>query len=261
MTLGNGQITIGSSIAEGGHCTIFEVVDNFTGRKCVAKVPGGAACDIATARALLEAEIKAYRLIGGHENLLDVLGVLEEPWADSSLLVLVLQYAAFGSLRDWLNRYRSEHQHRLRCGKDLFRQICRGVSHMNRRGFAHGDLKPENLLFLEPETIALSDLGCACPLQGFSLARPLGEAHFIAGTPEYISPELLYRRIASPTARSDVYSIGCTAHEIFSRDAIRPSQRFREPWRNVNAILHSLLVEGVPERIATVISSCLEEPR
>jgi len=92
------------------------------------------------------------------------------------------------------------------------------VAHLHEHDVVHGDIKPENLLIDRAGELFLTDFGLAC--------RPGPAPCFIAGTPEYMAPEMFDGTI-SP--RSDVYSLGIMLYVLLagrlpfsgSRDELR----------------------------------------
>ncbi len=87
--------------------------------------------------------------------------------------------------------------------------IAKAVSSVHRRGIAHGDLSPENVLIAGDGKVPrawLIDFGAAHGAPG-APAPPRG-----AGTPEYTAPEIL--RGGSPSPASDIYALGAILFEI-----------------------------------------------
>ena len=79
-------------------------------------------------------------------------------------------------------------------------------------GIVHRDIKPENILISKEGRIKIADFGLAKgPLLGGTMTA---ESSVILGSVSYLSPEQVQRGIAD--ARSDVYSIGITAFEMFT---------------------------------------------
>lgn len=80
------------------------------------------------------------------------------------------------------------------------RQCAQGLAALHAGGWAHGDLKPENVMADPRGHITLIDLGLACPLGSRSGAA-------FCGTPDYAAPEQL---AGAPThdGAADIYALG-----------------------------------------------------
>jgi serine/threonine protein kinase len=99
----------------------------------------------------------------------------------------------------------------------LLSQICDALHALHTKGIVHRDLKPANIMMV-PGT----DGECITKLLDFGLAKVLTdgeEVHLttadkMLGTPAYMSPEqCMGRRL---DCRSDIYSLGCLMHEVFT---------------------------------------------
>lgn len=84
----------------------------------------------------------------------------------------------------------------------------------HRSGWAHGDLKPSNLMLTDDGSLRILDFGAAAALDALdSLSTASGNA--MAGTLAYLAPERLLG--ARVSARSDIYSLGLVLHEALTR--------------------------------------------
>lgn len=90
---------------------------------------------------------------------------------------------------------------------------AQALYHLHESGWAHCDIKPDNLLVSEQGEIKLIDFTIADKL-GFRL---FGRKRAIRGTRSYMSPEQI--RGKGLDARSDVYSFGCVLFELLSGKA------------------------------------------
>jgi len=95
---------------------------------------------------------------------------------------------------------------------DLLYQIAKGLHYAHEKGLVHRDLKPANV-FVSPNYEA--------KLLDFGLARQVGDpgmdltqSNERIGTAYYMSPE--QHRGEELDARSDIYSFGVLAYELFS---------------------------------------------
>jgi len=86
-------------------------------------------------------------------------------------------------------------------------QVIDALRHCAKFDILHGDIKPSNILLLDPQTVKLSDFG---------LARRMSQVEenpaLVAGTPNYLSPEAVEG--VSLDIRSDMYSLGITLFEM-----------------------------------------------
>ncbi len=256
--LHNGRYALENLIGTGAHGRVFSAQDQLLKRDVALKVAGGSGCDPGQAGALLLREAYAYHTIGGHANILQMYDLFEEGDLVECPLVLVVERACYGTLRDWIVRYRYDHETRLRQGKALFRQICQGFSHMHKHGVVHGDSKPENFVFTLPDCVKLADFGLARFTLPLRSRLPFLSLPFDAGTPEYMDPDLLSGHCRDADPGSDIFSLGCLAFELFDPDCRRPFEERRDELKRncLNRIAPPL--KGVPEKYARMVAKCLE---
>lgn len=92
-------------------------------------------------------------------------------------------------------------------------QVCNAVELAHSRGILHRDLKPDNVMVGEFGEVYLLDWGLAVTTSGDENSRvPVAEADEIAGTPNYMAPEMFGGEL--PTERTDVYLLGGILHHI-----------------------------------------------
>ncbi len=68
---------------------------------------------------------------------------------------------------------------------DLILQACAGLEHAHAAGLVHRDIKPQNLLVRDDDTLKIADFGIARPVDGTQLTQ----AGTILGTAAYLAPE------------------------------------------------------------------------
>jgi hypothetical protein len=187
-------------LGRGGSGVVYRAFDRVMGEAVAVKVlrPEKAAHDGWIRR--LVREIKVARLIV-HPN---VCRIFEIAQADSFwLITMELAVGTLGDeqstddtkplpLRPWARR------------REDARAVCDGLAAIHASGISHRDVTPQNILRLADGRLVLSDFGLAL-LDGETTA-------FVAGTPNYVAPEVLSGVIAGQ--RSDVWQLGVVLHEI-----------------------------------------------
>ncbi len=104
--------------------------------------------------------------------------------------------------------------------------------------FAHGDLKPDNVLVL-PDLLKLTDFAL-----GLCLPRvPFVAAQRAAGTQRYLSPELLSGE--RPDGRADVYALGVMVAEMLAGAAYEPGLGLKSK---------GMLPEGVEDLVVRAVA-------
>ena len=101
----------------------------------------------------------------------------------------------------------------------LLGQVLVALHSLHSRGVVHGDLKPSNILVVDhpdgTSTAKIVDFGLASTAT--DSRRSLTDRDrpdTVSGTLAYLAPELL--DCAPPTARSDLYALGCIAYELLT---------------------------------------------
>jgi predicted ATPase len=91
----------------------------------------------------------------------------------------------------------------------LLIQVCRALSYVHSRKLIHYDIKPRNVLVDDEDRVKVLDFGLAA-------VKTVGPREWRGGTPDYMAPEL-----GDPEAlvdhRSDLYSLGIMAYQLFCR--------------------------------------------
>ena len=92
-----------------------------------------------------------------------------------------------------------------------FRQVCDAIAFAHDQGIAHRDLKPDNIMLGGFGEVQVIDWGIAS-----RLGTPI-EA--LAGTPSYLSPELVNGEAREVAVAADIYALGATLYHLL---ALRP---------------------------------------
>lgn len=199
--LGPGAVILGRYrvtrlLGEGAQGRAYEAVDRKSGEKVVLKATAG---DEALREARILRELR-------HPNIVRFVDIQDESRGFS---ILVLAYAEGGTLGGLLAR---RGPLPVEEGAALVRGVLAGLAAAHARGFAHGDVKPDNVLLDEAGSPLLADFGSG-RIAGSTLREgPLGTAG-------YIAPERLMG--APPSAQADVYAAGMLARQTLG-DAVLP---------------------------------------
>jgi len=149
---------------------------------------------------------------------------------------------------------------------DIGLQTAEALHYMHGKGVIHCDIKSENIFLCSQQkehrqrtVVKLIDFGLSRrKASGLRLAQAE-----VAGTPEYMAPELLQGH--SPQPSMDVYSVGVLFYEMLtgrlpffgSMRSVIKAQVYQEP-RPPSTLLH----EPPDERLEAFIMKCLsKEPR
>jgi serine/threonine-protein kinase len=169
-------------VARGGAGSVYEAYDDALDRRVALKAYHRPRDD----RAKLEREARVAAALAGP-------GIIRVFDADPTQGQLVMQWAPYGALKDWIVRREGRWLSPI---ERWFLPLVESVARVHERGIVHGDLKPANVLFRSPSEPLLSDFG---------LARRAGEP-LGAGSLGYLSPERVNEDRASTD--DDVYALG-----------------------------------------------------
>jgi serine/threonine protein kinase len=169
---------------------------------------------------------------GKHPSVANLVAVHEGPVQ----LVCCLEYCGGGSLHKALQRAGAcDRPHAFGLGEHVSvrvaRQLASALAFMHGAGFAHRDVKPQNVLFTEaPPNItpaaasrapnAVRDHACAVKLCDFGFAVRTGgkPVRTICGTPQYMAPELATAAMTSRKGYGayevDLWAFGAMVFEL-----------------------------------------------
>eukprot|EP00611_Tribonema_gayanum_P023629 TRINITY_DN5001_c0_g1_i1.p1 TRINITY_DN5001_c0_g1~~TRINITY_DN5001_c0_g1_i1.p1 ORF type:complete len:432 (+),score=106.44 TRINITY_DN5001_c0_g1_i1:107-1402(+) len=150
---------------------------------------------------------------------------VHEVFQEEGRFYIVQDWARGGSLLSYLHGRRGGRRGLLseRGVRALLRRLLSALSHVHSLGIAHLDVKPDNVLLLEPDALGsavLADFGFATRVTPLSTATSSTattlnkSATAAVGTPEYVAPELL---LGAPyDCRADVWSLGVVTFALLS---------------------------------------------
>ena len=203
----DGRYQLLRQMAAGGMATIYEAVDTRLDRKVAVKImhPHLAQDEQFVERFIREAKASAAL---SHPN---IVSVQDQGWNQNGTpaVFLVMEMVEGHTLREYLNEQGSLS---VETGIKFLLPVLSALAAAHKLGIVHRDIKPENILISKEGRIKIADFGLAKgPLLGTTMTA---ESSIVLGSVSYLSPEQVQRGIAD--ARSDVYSAGITAFEIFT---------------------------------------------
>jgi len=123
-------------------------------------------------------------------------------------------YLAMAYLSGWtLDRLLTGRQMSVEGAVSILEQIAEALDAIHQKGFVHRDVKPSNIMVDKTGRATLLDFGIVRAAEGTRLTTTMA----VLGTPEYMSPELAEGE--EPDARSDIYSLGVVAYQMFTGQA------------------------------------------
>jgi len=203
----DGRYQLIRQMASGGMATIYEALDTRLDRKVAVKVmhPHLAQDEQFVERFIREAKASAAL---SHPN---IVSVQDQGWNQhgSPAVFLVMELVEGHTLREYLNEQGALS---IDAGIKFLLPVLSALAAAHKLGIVHRDIKPDNILISKEGRIKIADFGLAKgPLLGATMTA---ESSIVLGSVSYLSPEQVQRGIAD--ARSDVYSAGITAFEIFT---------------------------------------------
>ena len=203
----DGRYQLIRQMAAGGMATIYEALDTRLDRKVAVKImhPHLAQDEQFVERFIREAKASAAL---SHPN---IVSVQDQGWNQhgSPAVFLVMELVEGHTLREYLNEQGAL---TIAAGIKFLLPVLSALAAAHKVGIVHRDIKPDNILISKEGRIKIADFGLAKgPLLGTTMTA---ESSIVLGSVSYLSPEQVQRGIAD--ARSDVYSAGITAFEIFT---------------------------------------------
>lgn len=243
----DGRYQLIRQMASGGMASIYEALDTRLDRRVAVKIMHS---HLAQDEQFVERFIREAKAAAAlsHPN---IVAVQDQGWNQNGTpaIFLVMEMIEGHTLREYLNE-----QGRLsvRDGIKFLLPVLSALSAAHRIGIVHRDIKPENILISKEGRIKIADFGLAKgPLLGSTMTA---ESSVILGSVSYLSPEQVQRGVAD--SRSDVYSIGITAFEIFTGDKpFEGAEPIQIAYMHVNNRVPrmSTLVSGIPTELDDLI--------
>ena len=243
----DGRYQLIRQMATGGMASIYEALDTRLDRKVAVKIMHS---HLAQDEKFVERFIREAKAAAAlsHPN---IVAVQDQGWNQSGTpaIFLVMEMVEGHTLREYLNE---QGKLSITDGIKFLLPVLSALAAAHKIGIVHRDIKPENILISKEGRIKIADFGLAKgPLIGGTLTA---ESSVILGSVSYLSPEQVQRGVAD--SRSDIYSIGITAFEIFTgKKPFEGDAPIQIAYMHVNNRVPriSTLVTGVPEKLDDLI--------
>ncbi|KAJ1692446.1 hypothetical protein LUZ63_009144 [Rhynchospora breviuscula] len=201
----NKHYEVGQEIGRGRFGTVYRCFSCRTGNSLAVKTIDKSLLADSYDRECVEHEAKLHR-IASRENPHVV--SLHDSFEDESSIHLVLDLC---SGTDLLDRISSDAPLSEPEAAALAAELLEAIASCHRRGVAHRDVKPDNVMFDMNGKLKLADFGSAAWFGGLD-----GEEKMegIVGTPYYVAPEVIAGRRYSE--KVDVWSAGVVIYMMLS---------------------------------------------
>ncbi|XP_019614693.1 PREDICTED: fibroblast growth factor receptor 2-like isoform X2 [Branchiostoma belcheri] len=162
-------------------------------------------------------EIRAVVALGVQDNVLSLVGCCT---VVRDHLYLITEFMPYGDLKNFLRKCRQEeiydeprgdiYNFEVKQMYQVARQIARGMDHISRSRYIHGDLAARNVLVGEELKVKISDFGLAEDIytRGYRRQDRLQRVPWKWMAPERLEDGKAY------TSQSDVWSFGIVLYEI-----------------------------------------------
>ena len=195
---------MGEILGEGGAGTVYLGQDD-QGQTVVIKQFKNSILDIRSQG--WKREMETLKQLN-HPHIPKYLDYFEKVIEKRRLPHLVMEYKKGQNLEDILKQ---NPRFEMKDSADILKQILRLLSYIHsfQPPLIHRDIKPSNLLHQEDGKLSLIDFGIAVDDVHKTVGRTMGVGTFGYQAPEQVSGD--------PTTRSDLYSVGVIAVELFTK--------------------------------------------
>jgi beta-lactam-binding protein with PASTA domain/predicted Ser/Thr protein kinase len=198
----DGRYRVGSWIARGGMATVYLGTDTKLDRTVALKVAHAELADDPEFVRRFAGEARSVARLSSP----NVVAVYDQN-SDAGVLYLVMEYVPGRTLRELL---RERGRLSPREALDVISGVLAGLAAAHRAGIVHRDVKPENVLLGDGNTIKVADFGLARATSRASHTR----TGMLIGTAAYLAPEQVSRSVSD--ARTDVYAAGVMLYELLT---------------------------------------------
>ena len=196
----NDRYEILNKLGGGGMSTVYLANDTILNRKVAVKainIPANEKDDT-----IMRFEREVHNLTQlSHPNIVNVFDVTE----NDDNFFLVMEYIQGLTLSEYIQKHKPLD---LKLVLNFINQILEGIKHAHATKIVHRDIKPQNILVDQHQTLKILDFGIAKALSETTMTQ----TNHVLGTVQYLSPE--QARGETTDNGTDIYSIGVVLYEM-----------------------------------------------
>ena len=223
-----GRYTLEKRVGEGGMGVVYKGRDRVTDEVVAVKIiRSDIACEARAVQRFFR-EAKAASSLA-HPSIVRVL----DEGTDTEHYI-VMEYVDGVTIREWVRTFGRAPRTLI----PVLGDILHALNHAHSRGIVHRDIKPENIIVTPDRRAKLMDFGLARPMNVRGVT--ITQEGAVVGTVAYMSPEQASGKRGDE--RSDLYSFGVVAYELFSG---------KRPFSSdspMNVLIKHIQEEPVPPR-------------
>ncbi len=235
-------------IAKGGMGEVYEAEDRFLqGVHVAVKTILPQIADEPALRQRFEREVLVAREVS-HPNLCPIYDIFRCEQSPGNFLFLTMRLLPGETLAA---RLRGTASIPAEEALAILKQMAAGLAAIHAAGIVHRDIKPNNIMLDGTGSrvrLCITDFGLA---RSHEVDPSLSGKSLVAGTPDYMAPELYQGR--PPSQASDLFALGVVLHEVFTGQ--KPVVASDSSPVIVSPRLNS---SGVPSTCAQFITGCLD---
>ena len=206
-------------IAKGGMGEVYEAEDRFLqGVHVALKTILPQIADDPALRQRFEREVLLAREVS-HPNLCPIYDIFHGEQPPANFLFLTMKLLPGETLAARLRRTAPIP---IAEGLAILKQMAAGLAALHAAGIIHRDIKPNNIMLDGAGSevrLCITDFGLA---RAHEAEPSLSGKGLVAGTPDYMAPELYLGR--PPSQASDLFAFGVVLHQVFTgqKPAVAP---------------------------------------
>lgn len=232
-----GGYRIEERLGRGAMGTVYKATQLSLGRTVALKV---LAQDLVKDEKFCEMFVKEARAAGSlnHPNIIQVYDVGDE----NEQYFFSMEYASKGSVLEELSNVKAIAMPR---AVKIIKDACSALDYAERKGLVHRDIKPDNLMVTEDDSVKLGDLGLAMSTQELQ-----AEQDGVFGTPHYIAPE---QAMGKPIDhRADIYALGATFYRMLTGKTLFTGATVKEILKKQVREAHKPITDHIPDCPAAI---------